>query len=64
MACPNMNDLVQLESFKLVCVFLTSRDVNIAIRQLNNTPKIGIRLQGQLNIDAGLVNQNDDLTLV
>ena len=31
--------------------------------QLYNAYEIVIRLQGQLNIDAGLVNKNDDLTL-
>ena len=58
-----MNDLAQLECCKLVCVFLTSRDIIIAICQLNNAPEIVIRLQGQLNIDAGLDNRNDDPTL-
>ena len=31
--------------------------------QLYSASAIVIRLHGQLNIDAGLVNQNDDLTL-
>ena len=58
-----MNDLAQLKCCKLVCVFLTSRDIIIAIRQLNSASEIAIRLQGQFIIDAGLVNQNDDPVL-
>ena len=44
-------------------MFLTSRDIIIAIRQLYSASEIVIRLLGQLNIDTGLVNQNDDPTL-
>ena len=51
-----------VEMLQLVCVFLTSRDIIIAIRQLYSSSEIVIRLHGQLNIDAGLVNQNDDPT--
>ena len=58
-----MNVLAQLKCCKLVCVFLTSRDIIIAIRQLYSASEIVIRLLGQLNIDAGLVNQNYDPTL-
>ena len=58
-----MNDLAYLKCCKLVCVYLMSRDIITAIRQLYSTSEIIIRLQGQLNIDAGLVNQNDDPTL-
>ena len=52
-----MNDLLHLESYMPGCVFLTSRDIIIAIRQLYSASKIVNRLLGQLKIDAGLVNQ-------
>ena len=35
---------------KLGCVFLTSRNIIIAFHQLYSASEIGIRLQGQLNI--------------
>ena len=58
-----MNDLAQMKFCKLVCVLLTSRDIKIAICQLYRASEIVIRLQGQLNIEAGLVNQTDNPTL-
>ena len=47
----NINDLVQLECYKMGCVFLTSRDI-IVIRQLYSASE-----SGQLKIDTGLVNE-------
>ena len=58
-----MNDLAQLKCCKLGCMFLTSLDIIVAIRQLLRASEIVIRLQEQLNIDPDLVNQNDDPTL-
>ena len=46
-----------------MCVFVTSRNIIIAIRQLYSASDIVIRLQGELNIDADLVNKKDDPTL-
>ena len=45
------------------CVLLTSHDIIMVIRQLYSTSDIVTRLLGQLNIDAGLINQTDDPTL-
>ena len=44
-------------------MFLTSHDIIIAIHQLYSASEIVIRIQGQFNIDAVLVNQNDEQTL-
>ena len=52
-----MNDLVQFERKNLVCVFLTSPDIIIAIRHLYSASEIVSRLLGQLKIDAGLISQ-------
>ena len=52
-----MNDLAQLECYRLGCVFLTSHDIKIAIRQFYSASEIVTRLLGQLKIEAGLVNQ-------
>ena len=52
-----MNNLAQLEYKKLGCVFLTSPNIIIAIRQLYSASEIITRLLGQLKIDAGLVSQ-------
>ena len=41
----------------MVCVFLTSPDIIIAIRQLYSGSDIVTRLLGQLKIDAGLIGQ-------
>ena len=41
----------------LACVFLTSQDITIGIRQLCSASEIITRLLGQLKIDAGLVSQ-------
>ena len=46
-----------------MCLFLASSDIIIAIHQLYSTSEIVIGLQEQLNISAGLVNQNDNPTL-
>ena len=52
-----MNDLAQLECYKLACVFLTLPDIIIAIRQLYSASEIVTRLLGQLKIDACLDSQ-------
>ena len=52
-----MNNLTQLECYKLACVFLTSPDIIIVIRQLYSASEIVTKLLGQLKIDAGLVSQ-------
>ena len=52
-----MNDLAQLECYRLGCVFLPSHDIKIAICQFYSASEIVTRLLGQLKIEAGLVNQ-------
>ena len=46
-----------LGMLKAGCVFLTSTDIIIAIRQLYDTSKIVTRLLVQLKVDAGMANQ-------
>ena len=41
----------------MACVFLTSQDIIIAIRQLYSASEIVTRLLGQLKIDACLVSR-------
>ena len=54
--CLNMDDLAQLECYKLGCMLLASPDIIIAIRQLYNISESVTMLLGQLKVDTGLAN--------